>query len=700
MATMNILGITYNVVYVDSTAVGANDGTTMANALTNIPTYDNFQSDTVYLFRRHDTTNISYPSDSIINAQNVFFIGMPLTTDSIYNSLPAEAKGTSWDSDLDTHAKIYITSGNYKIYFNDVNNFGAHRIKFSKNENSVTNGNLYINSASQEGTCFITNCEAITENHDFSDLAYTTFCDRQGFTFYINNKEEVIINDNKFMFSGDYDGWLGHHFIEIGNTITIKSNDNIFWASTAAFIGSYRIFHVKSDCNFTEFLNNEIKFYTQPNYDYKGFNGVDIQSDGIIARNFKVSIARNLKDQTLFNGNGGIRTLFSFHNNNSFQEYNQEPIIIENILIDFRGYNTYISTDNIININTNRSNTDTRYDYQSNSYETSIKNISAFVEPESTAGFTSSGKMMSIYAPGQSISNIHVEMESSTANCFAFQGFSIGKIEDIHIKGQTFFENIAYADIESISYENATEKTNIMEVRDSILNVKNMTLRSDWSGSNWLYNNTVNNISSYGNGSKIMFGNCNKSILSNYNNTNRLVNTFGIWGVNVRGVNGNRYMSNYFYTLDVWGTKRTSGSSIASLRLKGDVSDTRLPLAISPDLLRGAEIVPNVSSGVIKVYVAFKNMTNPEYIYKRLSVTVEGKIINELGDNNYNTFTSKLNGRIEDDSSTWSEPGLTTKAILVPFETDFPLEPLSIRMFYDWYDVNGYTYIDPQIEVV
>jgi hypothetical protein len=85
MATILMKDQVCNVVYVDADlATGAFDGTTPANAVTDLPTPSAMVANTVYLIRRDDTNGVTLRGTNNTTGNHIYIIGMPLSTDWLY----------------------------------------------------------------------------------------------------------------------------------------------------------------------------------------------------------------------------------------------------------------------------------------------------------------------------------------------------------------------------------------------------------------------------------------------------------------------------------------------------------------------------------------------------------------------------------------------------------------------------------------
>jgi hypothetical protein len=110
------------VVYVDPSAVGANNGTTPADALIAFPLLTALVANRVYLVRRSATISMT-PATCAVD--NIAIMGMPLPTDEYYAAVPAEAK-SAWDADVQTAPTVNVSQASTTV------TFSGHHVAFHR----------------------------------------------------------------------------------------------------------------------------------------------------------------------------------------------------------------------------------------------------------------------------------------------------------------------------------------------------------------------------------------------------------------------------------------------------------------------------------------------------------------------------------------------------------------------------------------
>jgi hypothetical protein len=696
MSNLNINGVDYTIKYIDTSAVGTGDGSTPANALTSLPLNSSILTDTVYLIRRSSTVTVSAYSTSTV--ANVFFIGMPLSTDDLYERVPEEAK-TAWDADSQTHATISYSQRIYYFRFTTCSNFGVYRINFTRTATAAaagsTSSNLAVYGGNQQGNLFAAECIFEDATNNFSNVAYgNAIITDVGFTFYMHDFLDVTFKNNKCVASTIYNSYLGTALYYIGNTKNILCQNNIFWLSSSisSLVYVQKTFEVANTCEVSTFKTNIIKYY--------GYNSVAqyyprvfmVYSKSFIFDDCKFELDREILTPTSGGFYNCINCVSTYH---LPYHYANSIKIIKNILADFSNANVSLMEEVIYTSFADYQDT-VGVNLHGNNAESTIENIEIRAIPTSTAA-----NACRIHAPGQVVKNVTIEFQSTSntlGSCHALAVRSASYVQATHIIGKLYISNTGFCDVNLLEYTHASNSDHILKVANSMVRVKVLNLHPSFS-SNVVLTDTIadgftgGGNASYGNASRIIIDNCNKNLSSTVLNPAKITRSFGIWGNNLNGINGNWTATNHYYNAITWGIERGTG---ATIKCSGSVSDVRMPMSIAPGTLKGIQVVPNSNSGTVNIYIAFKNYSNMNLYGSRIKVEVEANVIGGIVIAKRKvTTTSDVDGYFETDAiSPWTEPGVTAKIIKVPFKTDYPTDPLDIRILFDWFDPFGYTYID------
>lgn len=159
-----------------------------------------------------------------------------------------------------------------------------------------------------------------------------------------------------------------------------------------------------------------------------------------------------------------------------------------------------------------------------------------------------------------------------------------------------------------------------------------------------------------------------------------------------------------------WNTVRTGSNSQGSLRFNNNyssINNNSHPLIIGTEPYSGIQIVPgSIGKKILTAYIATKNMDASECGYiNRLGIWVNcPKTYTDYYDYektclmNYE-YTSEACGW-QPDNSTWSgDTNLRTYKCEIPIEVYTLDEPIDVKIWFDWYSVNGYVYVDPDFKL-
>ena len=162
MSIINLSGIAFNVVYIDPSISSPGSGDTPLTALSDFPPFSELHSNTAYLIRRLGKMfSLSFPSgSSSISSLSYAFIGMPKSTDPMYEMIPSEAK-IAWDSDSSSidYAFANVSGEGFSLSGSNVI-FNAYRL-YLYHENLSSNASSMFNFSSSDYTDMITfeNCK-------------------------------------------------------------------------------------------------------------------------------------------------------------------------------------------------------------------------------------------------------------------------------------------------------------------------------------------------------------------------------------------------------------------------------------------------------------------------------------------------------------------------------------------------------------
>lgn len=159
-----------------------------------------------------------------------------------------------------------------------------------------------------------------------------------------------------------------------------------------------------------------------------------------------------------------------------------------------------------------------------------------------------------------------------------------------------------------------------------------------------------------------------------------------------------------------WNTVRTGSNSQGSLRFNNNyagINNNSHPLIVGHEPYAGIQIVPgSTGKKILTAYMATKNLDASETGYTgRIGIHV---ICPEKYTDYYNVektnlrhheWTSEAIGW-QSDNSTWSgDTNLRTYKCEIPIQVYTLDEPIDVKIWFNWYSVNGYLYVDPDFKL-
>jgi len=176
---------------------------------------------------------------------------------------------------------------------------------------------------------------------------------------------------------------------------------------------------------------------------------------------------------------------------------------------------------------------------------------------------------------------------------------------------------------------------------------------------------------------------------------------------------GQFFARNYNSFCKSWNVLRTGSNAQGSLRFNNNTnnqSNNILPLIIGQEPYTGFQIMPtSIGKKYVIGYIACKNFDDNELSNGSGSfgywVNTTEKYTDLFNEEKINTkihsYASDSFGWLVDNESTWSnDTNLKKYKLIVPIEVFNLEDPIEIKVWFNWYSVNGYCYIDPDFKLV
>lgn len=176
---------------------------------------------------------------------------------------------------------------------------------------------------------------------------------------------------------------------------------------------------------------------------------------------------------------------------------------------------------------------------------------------------------------------------------------------------------------------------------------------------------------------------------------------------------GQFFARNYNSFCKSWNVIRSGSSAQGSLRFNNNTNnqnDNILPLIIGQEPYKGIQVMPTSTGKKYAIgYVALKHFDETELSGCSGSfgywVNTTEKVTDPFNSEKTNTiihsYSSDSFGWLVDNESTWSnDTNLRKYKIIVPFEVFNLEDPVEFKIWFNWYSINGYCYMDPDFKIV
>lgn len=790
MSTLKYNGNEYNILYIDAN-IGANegDGSTPATALANIPSP--LVDKTCYIVRRQEDTETTYvdlPQSWYDPLYYIMFIGMPTSSDPMYNIMENSAK-TAWGNDTGKYARIRCNMSEYQN--NDTNyTFSNTNNKTLFKTNTIRNfysSNCYFyrdgNGGAQDsygrkfGWIF-----GFDHGSRFADISFNN-C-KFGYTQYnLDNNDFINTNSDIATDTTKYPQYKCQAFVCVRRANSVIFNNCIInHVSSGGYSGgSYWEYYYNAhgkciwigETNKTLFTNNQYNILYRNNNHSNWDNTTNNYMNGIVIGNrcdypagdinyYYINqyssershvTVKNLEINRIYKQTGSC----IFYQNLLVAAYNTK---IDNIKLNHKilgggqliSWNNIVGNDAIINV-IGDITTETSNIYAD--FTGTNVNSSRVLRVDSS--FTCCGN------PRIPCKNIYIKMDpNGTLNMggdivyLQRHTYSFGSSSDNNYSGNNNNSNW-YQYIYQLDPAKHSLVDNLIidapNTTNWALTARSYAVKSPyingkvWLGSSTLdikkhYNNISTSIGVQVEGSSYYKCDDFEANLNypGYNGTNQvswspesqssvyinksnciIANEIPNTTIYLANMNNTLVCPNYIKSgqffqrnnscfCKSWNTVRTGSNSQGSLRFNNNYShidNNSFALIIGQDPYSGIQIVPS-STGkkVLTAYIATKNMDESELGYMgRIGINV---LCSEPYTDQYDfertnvyvhEYTSDSVGW-QSDNSTWSgDTNLHTYKCEIPIEVFTVEEPIDVKIWFNWYSVNGYVYVDPDFKL-
>lgn len=746
---MIIYGKTLAVLYVDVTlATGANTGNTPTDALKLLPAITALAANTVYLCRR---TILNQPVNGLTTPTSgnsltlssgtcatdfTYIIGMPKSTDPLYKVVPAAAI-SAWAADAADYAGLQVPDGSGATGVNNAHFTGIHigfsRLAlFSPNTNGGNVGSnqacISFNQASGLTQFFLTYSQwtlsgvnlkttNTTINRVYQPLYLCFVSASQKIEIdncYIQQQRGVVSTTQRqssFLYAAAANNYLSvsniNYVFSAGpgfNGATFNNGTSFIYTQAATFTVNL------TNINLVMQIQDTTLGAAGQGPGASGI-GIQVSNGNVFVDGLTFKIDRYMTGVTgsnVFTTNTYLHQIIMIltTSGNGYQNIN-----VTNIDIDLGDIGAGISAGNICNINLGASN----------AIIGTVKNIKINTNVGHTKTTQTSPTCVGLNLVNAQnlyqLSNLTV----NTLQNIAYQ-YTIGNgatnsrcaYNNINLKGKLSVQNCGFMYINSLDtsfHLNTPVISLTTSSSSSNVYINSLILNSNtWSSPPYTLNaNTylmINQTTTYPSAGTSI-GNVTDSAL----NWASIPSISGQILVNNRNGNtGSWYSHNYYYRAETNATARTGGAS-SSVKFNSTVLGTyqaNRPLTIAPWPYKGIQWTPTTGqsgNNYLVYYLAYKSFTTPSDLHPKFNFVMQVPYTDvnntpSAGGPIYQKFNSRSHGNWMADSSVWTgDSGLTIVKMVMPFNCPLENVPINIRIEFNAYDISGYIYLDPKLEI-
>jgi hypothetical protein len=775
--TLNHGSIVYNVWYVDPS--GSNgDGLTPATAFNVLPAPASIPESACYIIRRNSSAVTMTFAGATSSTQYLMIIGMPLSTDDLYQEVPAAAK-TAWDADDPTvlWANIKLTA-DATMHRSNNYQFILDRIHIYRNTGlGASNYNFYFDTTCNRwaNNIVINRCKFSSLGYDMSVPGYSTMIPENTEYSYVyvdcTNNDQTGCNSfvltNSIINAGKPTDAV-HYCFAVCNPRYVNMSGNTIHQVGAYvyaeifYFGHYSSFYSYENFESAIYDNNTLTLWLNGNISYSGQFGMCLYSS---KANYTSIRNWTITDSTTVLGGVGLRPTACVFGCPLIKIDDLRSFDIKNISINITQWNDFSLWQRMIVMGGTAPGDNSRFfgpsilsfaGLCSGSMEGYVRNISDItinlpdnpVIPRSESNLnwdkfngntnydnycfamhvifsisgensvSSSWNGSNSYYPYKHNAKSLVKLTNININNYQGRAIHLSGVAAIlgDIKGQVYCTGGAVATINSIStwfpggalmlYANYAYGACIVQVGTITVNKSNIT---------YPYTNQLAvsfGTSSGGSGTPyqprnnmVYIGTCNSVTATNVgssspaNDNISYPNRFPCICAN-EVATGNYVMRTWNYIVNTWSTYRTGGAP-ASLKMFQNVCSSWVDwLFIGPDPYSAMVITPGTTGKkYVEMHIAFKGYGDPQNYFNNVQFIVKFK--NTTGNGSYSYKYSNAEGIWTDDSaSTWNgDSGLTQYKCRIPIDVQ-TLDPIDVKMGFNWYGASGYLYLDPLPQLV
>lgn len=758
MAIVNYNGVQYTIVFVDPSKSSSGDGTSVAQALNQLPaTLENFKC---YLIRRTSTGEVFVQHDDSSVLTHIMLLGMPKASDLAWiQGLVTDTDANSqWKGDSASYANIRFwhdqgTSniGEYQRACINANNLealtiinaycyrgeavsGDDRINFKRNISPFFNNNFSTNNKALN--VLIENCKFGTQGVDLSDSA--SYSDKTSLNdFNVNDTTEEY-----GQYSRGYLNFMSGDSFIIRNTVI--NNTPLYYSTDGN--------NNKNSLNCAFRLE---KFNSVAIRDCKIFNcaygNVNEESSQCFHVNtVKELVFANIENKNIVNSNGLCRVLeartmeqnpnnisrASITNVNiSFAKFGLDTVgkPADNLFCGVRGDFGYITTSrvngyfvdgtgdvkisqaNCLELHTRRANNGAPFSNEVNDlsiklasdadggcYYNKTTNINcAFLRNDfglnDVDGYDdedNSENNRTKLRGKTTDTPVYKNFLVSAPNCYLYLYFATLNSANNFSCGLRAYYGSS-VDLASLDCSEFESEVPIQLNLGSYVRIRNLVANNPSRTADLVSMNNYLSTCLYIDKSDVDL--TDNQIYGSSNGTNYYNSQLCVANM---VQTGRIFIRNRNTFAQSWGVSRTGSSSSACLKLHNNTASIYTPIKVGNEPFKGFQVKPTTSGKkTLTVYFGYKGFTAGDVAEGKKQFKVDVLVPRkDSSENKYVDIYSSSEGLWSEDSSSWSDVDVKAMKMTIPVNLT-STEPIEIKIEYGWFKAGGLVYLDPDIRL-
>ena len=149
-----------------------------------------------------------------------------------------------------------------------------------------------------------------------------------------------------------------------------------------------------------------------------------------------------------------------------------------------------------------------------------------------------------------------------------------------------------------------------------------------------------------------------------------------------------------------WGVSRTGSSSSACLKLHTNTASIYTPIKVGNEPFKGFTITPaSTGNKILRIYFGYKGFSASDVTTGKRQFKIAALVPRKDSSENvyYDTYSSS-EGLWSEDSSSWSDVDVKAMKIDIPINLT-STDPIEIKIEYGWFKAGSLVYLDPDIRL-